>query len=126
MPAFCSAWKSLAGRSISLHDALGKQIPDGLALLWHIGGEDVIKAAVFADDDDDVFDRRLVSLSRDVAASDLGGSERVANGQLEDDVGYQSRAQPAWLWMRIALQSYFLLSRSLRAQPVPRNKSAID
>ena len=29
-----------------------------LLLFWHIGGEKVIEAAILADDDDDVLDRR--------------------------------------------------------------------
>ena len=40
-------------------DAFGEQVVNGLpGRLRHVGGEHVIEAAVLADDDDDVLDRR--------------------------------------------------------------------
>ena len=44
---------------VELDDALGEQVVDALAgPVRHVSGEHVIEAAVFADDDDDVLDRR--------------------------------------------------------------------
>ena len=54
------------------YDPFGKQIPDGLAGLGLVGGEHIIESAIFADDDDDVLDRRL---GGSVAAV---GAERAA------------------------------------------------
>ena len=44
--------------AIALNDALAQQVPDLLARGRHVGGKDVIEAAILADDDDEVFDRR--------------------------------------------------------------------
>ena len=52
--------------------ALREQVVDGLSRLGNIGCEDVIEASVFADDDDDVLDRRL----RVMIARLLGKSRR--------------------------------------------------
>ena len=50
--------KVRARRSIGFHNSLRKKIPNRLALLRYIGGENVIEAAVLTNDDDDMFDRR--------------------------------------------------------------------
>jgi hypothetical protein len=45
-----------AGSAVRLDDSLREQVADGLAVLGHVGREQVIKRAVFADEDDNVFD----------------------------------------------------------------------
>src|SRR6267378_8516500 len=43
-------------RTIGVDDALGEKIEHALsAMLWHVGGENMIETAIFANDDDDVF-----------------------------------------------------------------------
>lgn len=47
----------LARGAILIDDALGEQIPDLLIILRLVRTEDVIEAAIFADDVNDVLDR---------------------------------------------------------------------
>jgi hypothetical protein len=48
----------LVGRAIGLDDVFGQQAQHPLiARLRHVGGEQVIEAAIFADDNDDMLDR---------------------------------------------------------------------
>src|SRR5262249_21756234 len=50
--------KILARCAIGIDDALGQQVQHLLVpAFWYVGGEQVIEAAVLADDDDDVLDR---------------------------------------------------------------------
>jgi len=44
------------GSAIRVDDSFGEQILDGFAALGDVGGEEVIKGAVLADQDDDVLD----------------------------------------------------------------------
>jgi Oxidoreductase family, C-terminal alpha/beta domain len=47
------------GRAVGLDDVFGQQVQHPLVVrLRPVGGEQVIKAAIFADDDDDMLDRR--------------------------------------------------------------------
>ncbi|MGC0774998.1 MAG: hypothetical protein WB543_18835 [Candidatus Acidiferrum sp.] len=48
--------KIRAGGAVSIDDAFGQEIQDSFVMvLWDIGGKEVIEAAIFTDDDDDVF-----------------------------------------------------------------------
>src|SRR6267154_625493 len=43
-------------RTIGVDDALGEKIEHALsAMLWHVGGKNMIETAIFTNDDDDVF-----------------------------------------------------------------------
>ena len=61
----CSSAEETIGRGlnradrvpIGIDNSFGEQIPDALTGLRHIGSEDVVETAVFADDDNNVFDR---------------------------------------------------------------------
>src|SRR5690349_9510725 len=47
-----------ARRAIRVDDAFGEKIANSFsAILRHVGGEDVIEAAIFTDDDDDMLNR---------------------------------------------------------------------
>jgi len=43
---------------VQLDDMFRKEVMDTLPILGYVGGKDVIEAAVFSDDHDDVLDRR--------------------------------------------------------------------
>src|ERR1700759_3821784 len=42
--------------AVLFHNSFREKVPDFLTLLWHIGCENVVKTAVFADDHDHMFD----------------------------------------------------------------------
>ena len=44
--------------AIGFDDAFREQVPNCLVALGHVGGENVVEAAIFTDDHDDVFNRR--------------------------------------------------------------------
>ena len=64
--------------------------------LRNVGGEDVVKAAVFANDDDDVLDRREVVLPSGLPLVDgpcVGcAGQRSANRELKECNGCKSKA----------------------------------
>jgi hypothetical protein len=57
--------------------------------LGHVGSEDVVEAAVFADDHDDMFDRASRVIVARLGLRGLSG-ERIADCELEYRDGYQS------------------------------------
>ena len=76
-------------RAIGIDDAFGQEIQHLLSLVfWHISGEEVIEAAILADDDDNVLDRggRL-----DAIDSPVGFVIAVANGNIRQHRKCQSR-----------------------------------
>ncbi len=73
--------------AVELDDALGEQVEDFfLGPFRHIGGEHVVEAAVFADDDDDVLDRRPCFV---VAVRPFVGEDR-ADGHLPQRHGAET------------------------------------
>src|SRR5260221_9437 len=62
-----------ARRAIRVDDAFGEKIENSFsAMLGHVGGEDVIEAAIFTNDDDDM-------LNRD---GGLDGTDQLPHGRL--------------------------------------------
>src|SRR5216110_535910 len=50
--------KVRARRAIRVNDAFGEKIANSFSrMLWHVGGENVIEAAIFTNDDDDMLNR---------------------------------------------------------------------
>jgi len=52
-------------------DPLRKKVPDALSRWWRVGGEEVVEGPVFANDDNQMFNRRLC-----LAGMDRGGKPR--------------------------------------------------
>jgi hypothetical protein len=74
-------------RAVRLDDLLGQQVRHLLVrVLRHIGGEQMIEAAVFADDDDDVLDRRrrLDGVDRLVGIGGLHGIRKPDGRERRD------------------------------------------
>jgi hypothetical protein len=92
---------------VELDDALGEQVVDRLAgPVGHVSGEHVIEAAVLADDDDDVLDRRpgLVAAGEGEAresgqtgkareARQSGESERIGQDRRGDELTQRHDAE---------------------------------
>ena len=98
-------------RSIGVHNPLGKKIIDRLAILRNIGGENVIEATVFTNDDDDMFDRRGGGVVAWWVSLRLVRSEGAANGELEDRRGYKSGSySPQGCRCEMLCSHYFLPS----------------
>jgi hypothetical protein len=53
----------LTRRAVGVDDLARQQIPDSLSVFWLIGGKDIVEAAIFGDDIDDMLDRRFRGLS---------------------------------------------------------------
>src|SRR5260221_1034415 len=80
-----------AGSAIRVDDSFGEQILDGFAALGDVGGEEVIKGAVLADQDDDVLDggagvRIFLGLK--------GCCQRTTQTELENGQRDESNAKP--------------------------------
>jgi hypothetical protein len=48
-----------SGSAIRVDNSLGEQIADGFALLWNVGGEDMIEGAVFSNQHNHLLDGRF-------------------------------------------------------------------
>src|SRR5271163_2774737 len=78
--------------AIGLDDSFREKVHRGLSGFWHVGGKDVVVAAIFTDDHDDVFDRRgglVVVVRLGLRCRDQGTAER----KLKQSERSQSDAQ---------------------------------
>ncbi len=80
----------MAGSAIRVDDSFGEQILDGFAAFGNVGGKEVVKGAVLADQDDDVLDggagvRIFLGLE--------GGCQRATQTELENGQRDESKAK---------------------------------
>src|SRR2546430_5778463 len=105
-----------AGRSICIDDLLRQQVGYGLAwCLGSVGSKDMVEAEIFADDDDDVLDRRSCLDFIDSLAGRVAGiAERVCfvrglcRQRAHPDYGFEGGLVHRGLWR----QRYANVSRS--------------